>query len=62
MKKEISFEEKLEKLQKVVEELEEGEIPLNESVEKYQNSLNLIKQCHEELENAELKIEKIMKR
>ena len=58
----MSFEEKLEKLQEVVEDLEEGEIPLNESVEKYQDSLNLIKQCHKELENAELKIEKIMKK
>jgi len=28
----------------------------------YQESLDLIKQCHEELENAELKIEKIMKK
>jgi exodeoxyribonuclease VII small subunit len=62
MQESMSFEEKLEKLQQVVEELEEGEIPLTESVEKYQYSLNLIKQCHKELENAELKIEKIMKK
>ena len=62
IKKIIPFEEKLEKLKEIVEELEDGEIPLKESMNNYQESLDLIKQCHEELENAELKIEKIMKK
>ena len=62
VKKIIPFEEKLEKLKEIVEELEEGEIPLKESMDNYQESLDLIKQCHEELENAELKIEKITKK
>jgi exodeoxyribonuclease VII small subunit len=57
----ISFEEKLEMLREIVESLEEGEIPLKESMEKYQESLNLIKECSEELDGAELKIKKIMK-
>ncbi len=60
--KSFSFEEKLEKLKKVVEDLEEGEIPLKESTNRYQESLDLINQCHEELKDAELKIEKIMKK
>lgn len=62
VKKTIPFEEKLEKLKEIVEELEDGEIPLKESMTNYQESLDLIKQCHEELEDAELKIEKIMKK
>ena len=62
IKKVISFEEKLEKLRGIVEDLEDGEIPLKESMDNYQESLDLIKQCYEELENAELKIEKIMKK
>lgn len=61
-KKTISFEDKLEKLKEMVEELEDGEVPLKESMDNYQESLNLIKQCYEELGNAELKIEKIMKK
>lgn len=61
-KKVISFEEKLEKLKEIVEDLEDGETPLKESMDSYQESLDLIKQCYEELENAELKIEKIMKK
>lgn len=62
IKKTIPFEEKLEKLKEIVEELEDGEVSLKESMDNYQESLDLIKQCHEELENAELKIEKIMKK
>ena len=62
MKGSISFEEKLDKLKEVVEDLEDGDIPLKESTDKYQDSLNLIKQCYDELESAELKIEKIMKK
>ena len=62
MSKEVSFEEKLNKLKEIVGKLERGDVPLKESMENYQTSLDLIKQCYEELENAELKIEKIMKK
>ena len=34
MTEEVSFEEKLEKLKKIVEDLESGNIPLKESIEK----------------------------
>ncbi len=60
--KNIPFEEKLEKLKEIVEDLEDGETPLRESMDSYQKSLNLIKECYAELEDAELKIEKIMKK
>ena len=60
--KEISFEEKLDKLKEIVGNLERGDVPLKESMENYQTSLDLIKQCYEELENAELKIEKIIQK
>lgn len=62
MQKIDSFEDKLEKLKKIVEDLEKGDLPLKTSMDRYEESLGLIKQCHEELENAELKIEKIMKK
>ncbi len=60
--KEISFEDKLDKIKEIVGKLERGDVPLKESMENYQTSLDLIKQCYEELENAELKIEKIMRK
>ena len=58
----IPFEEKLDKLKDIVEGLEDGETPLKESMNNYQESLNLIRECYAELEDAELKIEKIMKK
>jgi len=59
--KEISFEEKLEKLKTIVEGLESGEIPLKESIDKFKEGAELIKQCYKELEEAELKVETVMK-
>ena len=58
----ISFEENLKKLNKVVEDLESGNLSLKESLEKFQSGVDTIKQCYGELKAAELKIEKIMKK
>jgi exodeoxyribonuclease VII small subunit len=60
--KAISFEGKLEKLKEIVEKLERGDVSLKESMENYQTSLDLIKECCGELGDAELKIEKIMRK
>jgi len=57
----ISFEENLKKLNEIVEDLESGNLPLKESLEKFQHGVDIIKQCSEELETAELKIETIIK-
>ena len=60
--KTISFEENLEKLKGIVEDLESGDLPLKESLEKFQGGIDIIKQCYKELETAELKIETIIKK
>jgi exodeoxyribonuclease VII small subunit len=59
--KEISFEEKIEKLKLIVDGLESGDISLKESIEKFKEGSELIKQCYKELEDAELKVETIVK-
>lgn len=58
----VSFEENLEKLKKIVEELESGNLPLKESLERFQQGMDIIKECYKELETAELKIETIIKK
>lgn len=58
----ISFEKSLEKLKGIVEDLESGDLPLKESLEKFQNGIDIIKQCYKELETTELKIETIVKK
>ena len=60
--KTISFEENLKTLKEIVEDLERGNLPLKESLEKFQTSVDIIKQCYQELEAAELKIETIIKK
>lgn len=54
-----SFEEALEKLEAIVEKLNDEEITLEKSVELYEEGLRLSKICSETLENAALKIEQI---
>lgn len=54
-----SFEEALEKLEGIVEELANEEITLEKSVELYEKGLELSRICSETLEQASLKIEQI---
>lgn len=54
-----SFEEALEKLEEIVEELNNNEITLEKSVELYEKGLELSKICSDTLDQATLKIEQI---
>lgn len=54
--KEKSFENNMEELEKIVKELEEGKLNLEQSVEKFEEGMKLSKTCNEMLENAEKKI------
>lgn len=49
----LSFEEKMDQLEKLVKELERGDLSLDKSVKLYQEGISLAKACHEELSNAE---------
>lgn len=62
VQKEISFEENLEKLKRIVDGLESGEIPLKESMNKFKEGTEIIKQCYKELEDAELRVETLIKK
>lgn len=53
------FEEALKQLETIVETLSDPEIPLEKSVELYEEGLKLSRQCMETLENATLRIEKL---
>lgn len=50
------LEENLEKLEQVVSELEEGELNLQSSIDKFEEGIKLYKNCKEYLETAEKKI------
>jgi len=56
---EINFEKAIEEIQAIVEDIEAGRLPLDESIKKYERGLYLIKACQKALTNASQKIEKI---
>lgn len=56
---ELSFEDALAQLEKIVQELESGRIKLDDAVASYEKAVTLKKLCEEKLKSAQLKIEKI---
>ena len=58
---EPKFEKDLEKLEKIVESLEEGGLPLDTSIKKFEEGINLAKRCEKALSSAEKKIEILTK-
>lgn len=59
-KKELSFEENLEKLESIVKKLESGEVPLDDAIKEFTEAMNLAKTCDEKLKNAEEAITKLV--
>ncbi len=53
----IKFEKVVERLEKIVEFLESGEIPLDEALKKYEEGVKLSRLCSQKLSQAEKKIE-----
>lgn len=51
-----SFEEQMEDLEKIVSELENGKLNLDESVSKFEEGIKISKDCSKILEEAEKKI------
>ncbi len=53
-KKMLSFEEALQKLEAIVQSLEQGEVPLELLIEKYKEGLVYQKCCQQQLDRASL--------
>lgn len=59
MKKE-TFEERFKRLEEIVVSLEKGNLDLEESLDLYKEGITLTKTCQAILENAELRVKKIL--
>ena len=57
----MKFEEAIEKLQKITQELEEGELPLEEALERFEEGMKLINLCEKKLEEVEKRIQILIK-
>ena len=58
---ELKFEKALEKLEKIVEDLESGNLPLDEALKQYEEGVKLSRNCSEKLSQAEKKIQILTK-
>ena len=57
-----TFEECLDRLEKIVGELEKGDVPLDRALELFDEGMKLSGSCRKELEEAEGKVEILLKR
>jgi len=54
---ELNFEGAMDRLEKIVEQMESGKLPLEDLIVRYEEGMKLVKTCQERLANAEQKIE-----
>ncbi|MBA4724332.1 MAG: exodeoxyribonuclease VII small subunit [Gammaproteobacteria bacterium] len=59
-KEEINFESALAELEKIVLKLEDDSINLEESVQSFEDGIELVKKCQKQLKEAELKVNKLL--
>jgi exodeoxyribonuclease VII small subunit len=55
------FEECLDRLEKIVDQLEKGDIPLEQALKLFEEGVQLSNSCRKELEDAEGKVEILLK-
>jgi exodeoxyribonuclease VII small subunit len=56
----VTFEAAMEQLEKIVQRLEEGDVPLEQAINLYQEGIQLSKLCNEKLQNVEKKMDQVM--
>lgn len=59
--KKIDFEASLSQLEELVDQMEEGELTLEESLKAFEAGMKLTRECQQALQDAEQKVEVLMK-
>ena len=57
----MSFEDSMKKIEEIVAELEKGEIPLEASLDRFEEAVKLARACQRKLEKAQARISKLVK-
>jgi exodeoxyribonuclease VII small subunit len=58
---EPTFEQSLLRLEKVLEDLEHGNLPLEEALKAFEEGVRLVKACQQKLDEVEQKVELLLK-
>jgi len=61
-KSELSFEQGLERLEQIVQELEKGDLALERALELFEEGMKLSVSCRKKLEEAENRVEILLKK
>lgn len=59
-KKGVNFEESLEELESLVEQMEDGDLSLEESLAAFEKGVRLARECQEALKNAEQRVQVLL--
>ena len=59
-KQEMNFAEKIKKLEFIVNELESGEVNLDDAIDKYTEAMKLSKECSDKVNEVSEKVNKIL--
>ena len=57
---ELNFEAAMERLEKIVEQMESGKLPLEDVIVRYEEGMKLVKICRERLANAEQRLKSLL--
>jgi exodeoxyribonuclease VII small subunit len=56
----MDFEKKLSRLEEIVHKMEKGELALEESLKLFEEGVKLSRECHTQLNEAEVKVKKLV--
>ncbi|MBU4311737.1 MAG: exodeoxyribonuclease VII small subunit [Candidatus Omnitrophica bacterium] len=62
MAKELKFEDMMKKLETIADDLETGQMPLDESLKKYEEGVKLLRLCRKRLDETKRKVEMLVKK
>ena len=60
-KKNMTFEESMQRLEQIVRAMERGDVPLDESLKLFQEGTELVRACGKLLDEAQLQVQKVIK-
>ncbi len=59
-KVDVNFEKALDELEYIVEDLESGDLSLEDSLKSFEKGIKLARKCQEQLSKAELQVQKLI--
>lgn len=59
MKKDMTFEDAKQNIERIIQNMEEGNLPLEESISQFEEAAELVRYCQKKLDSYQKKIEAV---